>query len=93
MAILSGLTDMDAITLSTAHMMNAGEVASETGWRLIVSASLANLGFKLTAIGLAGPRRCSAGSPSASGGRRRRPAAAFPVAALIPRFPPTEGEP
>ncbi len=54
-ALLSGLTDMDAITLSTARMMNAGEVASGTGWRLIVTAALANLGFKLGAISLAGP--------------------------------------
>lgn len=54
-ALLSGLTDMDAITLSTARMMSGGEVETATGWRLIVTASLANLGFKLAAIGVAGP--------------------------------------
>ncbi len=54
-ALLSGLTDMDAITLSTARLMSGGEVETATGWRLIVTASIANLGFKLSAVGLAGP--------------------------------------
>ena len=32
---------MDAITLSTAQMMNKGRMEVETGWRLIMAATLA----------------------------------------------------
>ena len=45
-AVLSGLTDVDAITLSTAQMMNKGRIEVETGWRLIMAATLANTLFK-----------------------------------------------
>jgi uncharacterized membrane protein (DUF4010 family) len=45
-AILSGLTDMDAITLSTAQMVNQDRLEAETAWRLILIASLSNLAFK-----------------------------------------------
>ena len=49
-AVLSGLTDMDAITLSAAKLVQlgpeSGGLESSMGWRLIVVASLANLGFK-----------------------------------------------
>jgi uncharacterized membrane protein (DUF4010 family) len=45
-AVISGLTDMDAITLSTARMMANGHVIADTGWRLILIAGLANLVFK-----------------------------------------------
>ena len=45
-ALLSGLTDMDPITLSTAQMVNAGRLEADTCWRLILLASLANLVFK-----------------------------------------------
>jgi uncharacterized membrane protein (DUF4010 family) len=49
-AVLSGLTDMDAITMSTARMVRAGSQAggipANEGWRLIVVASMANLVFK-----------------------------------------------
>jgi uncharacterized membrane protein (DUF4010 family) len=45
-AAISGLTDMDAITLSTAELMRAGELPPSTGWRLILVGSLANLVFK-----------------------------------------------
>ena len=54
-ALLSGLTDMDAITLSTAQLMKDGRVEIATGWRLIVTASLSNLGFKLATLAFAGP--------------------------------------
>ena len=53
-AILSGATDMDAITLSTAQMVQDGRLGSGTGWRLIVAASLSNLVFKAAAAGLLG---------------------------------------
>jgi uncharacterized membrane protein (DUF4010 family) len=58
-AALSGLTDVDAITLSTAQLMRSGEITPDTGWRLILLGSLANLLFKggvvmlLAPIGLA----------------------------------------
>ncbi len=45
-AVISGLTDMDAITLSTAELMNRGSLDLTTGWRIILVAALANLVFK-----------------------------------------------
>ncbi len=49
-ALLSGLTDMDAITLSSAKLTRsapeAGGISSDTAWRLILTAAMANLVFK-----------------------------------------------
>ena len=45
-AALSGLTDMDAITLSTAKLVEEQRLTSTLGWQLIFTASLANLAFK-----------------------------------------------
>lgn len=45
-SILSGLTDMDAITLSTAKMTEQKKIDASLGWRLIHVAFLSNLGFK-----------------------------------------------
>ncbi len=45
-AFLSGLTDVDAITLSTAGLFDQGRVAADDAWRVIFVASLANLVFK-----------------------------------------------
>jgi uncharacterized membrane protein (DUF4010 family) len=45
-SILSGLTDMDAITLSTAKMAEQKNIDASLGWRLILIAFLANLVFK-----------------------------------------------
>src|SRR5688572_20367398 len=45
-AVLSGLTDMDAITLSTSQLVTEGRLAADAAWRLIVVASLANFLFK-----------------------------------------------
>jgi uncharacterized membrane protein (DUF4010 family) len=56
-AILSGLTDMDAITISTAQMSKKHPAVFEEGWRLILTASLANLVFKAGIVGLIGHRR------------------------------------
>lgn len=50
-AAISGLTDMDAITLSTARLTHQGRLEAATLWRVVTVAALANLGFKL---GLAG---------------------------------------
>jgi len=54
---LSGLTDMDAITLSTATMIRDEELALAQGWRMILVASMANLAFKSAIVGLMGNRR------------------------------------
>ncbi len=45
-AIISGLTDVDAITLSLSQLMKKGSLEVDTGWRLILLASLFNLLFK-----------------------------------------------
>jgi uncharacterized membrane protein (DUF4010 family) len=45
-SVISGLTDVDAITLSLSNTLNRGEIDSPTAWRLILIASLANLVFK-----------------------------------------------
>jgi uncharacterized membrane protein (DUF4010 family) len=45
-ATISGLTDVDAITLSTANLIEAGRLDPGSGWRAIVLASLSNLVFK-----------------------------------------------
>ena len=44
-AVISGLTDMDAITLSAAQMTNGG-LSPATAWRAILIASMANFLFK-----------------------------------------------
>ncbi len=45
-AVLSGLQDLDAITLSTARMVQQQQVPANTGWRLVLAAALSNLVFK-----------------------------------------------
>jgi uncharacterized membrane protein (DUF4010 family) len=56
-AALSGLTDLDAVTLSTARLVNTGALAAAQGWRMVVLASLANLLFKAGVVAaLAGGR-------------------------------------
>jgi uncharacterized membrane protein (DUF4010 family) len=62
-AALSGLTDMDAITMSIAQMTRQPTVASDQGidsalaWRLIVVASIANLAFKAGIVAVFGSQR------------------------------------
>lgn len=53
-AVLSGLTDMDAITLSTARLAGEGQLEVTTAWRAIVIASMANLVFKGGAVAVLG---------------------------------------
>ncbi len=55
-AVLSGLTDMDAITLSVSQMVQQTQVDGATGWRLILTASLANLFFKTVTVAAVGNR-------------------------------------
>jgi uncharacterized membrane protein (DUF4010 family) len=49
-SVISGLTDMDAITLSTAHLAEAGGVETSTAWRAIVAAAMANFVFKFGVV-------------------------------------------
>jgi len=54
---LSGMTDMDAITLATARRSRADPIIATEGWRLVIVAALANLVFKAGLVGLIGSRR------------------------------------
>jgi uncharacterized membrane protein (DUF4010 family) len=51
---LSGLTEMDAITLSTARMTLTDSTVAAYGWRLIVIAVMANMVSKTAIAGLLG---------------------------------------
>ena len=53
-AALSGMTDMDAITLSTARLAGTDPNIMASGWKLIVVGSLANLVFKALIAGWLG---------------------------------------
>jgi uncharacterized membrane protein (DUF4010 family) len=53
-AALSGLTDLDAITLSTARLTASGQVQPGTLWRVTVVATLSNLVFKLVIVAALG---------------------------------------
>jgi uncharacterized membrane protein (DUF4010 family) len=54
---ISGLTDVDAITLSTSRLVNNQQLSGDQGWRLIVLAMLSNLGFKTIILAALGHRR------------------------------------
>jgi len=56
-AVLSGLTQVDAMTLSVAQLFNRGQVEANTAWRAIFLASLANLVFKIGAASILGTAR------------------------------------
>ena len=56
-ASLSGLTDVDAITLSTAQLIQSGHVSTDTGWRMILTGIMSNLAFKVVAVAVLGPPR------------------------------------
>lgn len=62
-AFLSGMTDMDAITLSTSQMVQDGMTGegpgleSRIGWRLIVVANISNLVFKAGIVAVLGGQR------------------------------------
>jgi uncharacterized membrane protein (DUF4010 family) len=45
-SVLSGLTDMDAITLSVTGLAHEGKMTSADAWRAILAASMANIAFK-----------------------------------------------
>lgn len=45
-ALISGLTDMDAVTLSATRLLSQDRLSADIAWRLILVAALANLVFK-----------------------------------------------
>lgn len=45
-ALISGLTDVDAVTLSVADLFQSGRMSAVNAWRVVLVASLANLAFK-----------------------------------------------
>lgn len=55
-ATLSGLTDMDAITLSTSRLVSTGHLESTTAWRMILLGGMANVVFKGALVLLLGAR-------------------------------------
>jgi len=56
-AALSGLTDMDAIALSTARLSREDAVMIADGWRLVVAAGMTNLIAKAVLAAALGDRR------------------------------------
>ena len=55
-AMISGLTDVDAITLSTGRLVEQLRLEPATGWRLVLTAIMANLVFKAASVGVLGNR-------------------------------------
>lgn len=56
-AAISGLTDIDAVTLTLADQVERGMLRSSTAWRAIIVASIANLAFKAGIIASVGTRQ------------------------------------
>lgn len=56
-AALSGLTDMDAITLSTSRLVEQGGLDAAVGSRAVVIASMSNLVFKAAMVLMLGSAR------------------------------------
>jgi uncharacterized membrane protein (DUF4010 family) len=54
---ISGLTDMDALTLSTARLVDSGRLDVGSGWRAILLAAMANLLFKAGIVAVLGSQR------------------------------------
>jgi uncharacterized membrane protein (DUF4010 family) len=53
-AAVSGLTDVDAITLSTAQLVGTGRLDPDQGWRIIVIGLMSNVFFKGATIAAIG---------------------------------------
>jgi uncharacterized membrane protein (DUF4010 family) len=56
-AVISGLTDVDALTLSVAELVNQQRVVDDIAWRAIFIGMLSNLAFKAGIVGVLGGRR------------------------------------
>jgi len=59
-SLISGLTDLDAITLATAKMTEQKGIEVSLGWRLVMVAALSNLVFKGAMAVAIGNRRLGA---------------------------------
>lgn len=55
-SIIGGLAKKDAITLSLAHSIKGG-LATELGWRLIMTGVLANFAFKIVLVAVLGNKK------------------------------------
>lgn len=55
-AALSGITDMDAITLSTSRLVGTGKLLPQEGWPIIIIACMSNVFFKGIIAGFVGGR-------------------------------------
>ena len=55
-AAISGLTDMDAITLSTSRLVSTASLDTSTAWRMILVGGMANLLFKAGLVLVLGAR-------------------------------------
>ncbi len=53
-AIISGLTDLDAITLSTAQLADSNKIETRLAWQVILIALLSNLVFKFGMVAALG---------------------------------------
>jgi uncharacterized membrane protein (DUF4010 family) len=56
-AAISGLTDINAITLSTAHLFGQERIEGAIAWRIILVAILSNIAFKAGAVAMLGSRK------------------------------------
>lgn len=56
-AAISGLTDVDAITLSTSRLAETGHLGMTVGWKVILVGALSNTIFKGATVALLGTRR------------------------------------
>lgn len=54
---ISGLTDVDAITLSTSQLVDGGRLEADAGWKVVIVALLSNLVFKALSIFALGCRQ------------------------------------
>jgi uncharacterized membrane protein (DUF4010 family) len=53
---ISGLVDLEAITLSSAQLVRGGKLAADLAWRLVLAATLSNIAFKTGIVALWGGR-------------------------------------
>ena len=56
-AAISGLTDVDAITLSTAQMVNQARLPADVASRVVLTAFLSNVVAKAAIVAVLGDRR------------------------------------
>ncbi len=56
-ALVSGLTDVDAITLSIGRLFSESRIDSDVAWRVIFVATLSNLAFKAGIVAVIGGAR------------------------------------